>query len=93
MDESQNKCAEWKKPDTNEYIKCDSIYKRQNYSDEKQIKGSMKWGRLSGGFKGARGTFGLDRYVHYLNCDDFVNICQNSSTCILYINIWPVLVC
>ena len=29
MDESQNKCAEWKKPDTNEYIQYDSVYKRQ----------------------------------------------------------------
>ena len=69
------------------------IKDKLSYSDEKQIRGSMKWGRLSGVFKGARGTFGFDRYVHYLNCDDFANICQNSSSCILYINIWTVLVC
>ena len=29
------------------------IKDKLNYSDEKQIKGSMKWDRLSGGFKGA----------------------------------------
>lgn len=69
------------------------IKDKLNYRDEKQIKGSMKWGRLSGGFKGAWGTLGLDRYVHYLNCGDFVNICQNSSSCIFYINICVVLVC
>ena len=69
------------------------IKDKLSYSDEKQIRGSRKWGRLSGVFKGARGTFGFDRYVHYLNCDDFANICQNSSSCILYINIWTVLVC
>ena len=29
------------------------IKDKLNYRGEKQIKGSMKWGRLSGGFKGA----------------------------------------
>ena len=68
MDKSQNKNAEWKKPDRKEYILHDSV------SLLSIVTSVVVWRKVSGR-EWLQGNLGGDEYVHYLECGkNFIGI-------------------